>query len=86
MKLPKIIKKTKTAKTPKIIEIPIGKIDGHYWVWPNGLKTHLTFMIEQIKKSGTVPRGFAAACEKSKDTNLQRLPYIIKAHGVKSQQ
>ena len=51
----------------------MGKIEGHYWVWKNGAKTHLRFMIESIKLHRAVPPGFMEECKKSKDPNLNRL-------------
>ena len=80
MKLPKIVKKPKITAKPKT-----GKIEGQYWVWQNGLKTHLRFMLEHMKRKGAVPQGFLKACEKSTDPNLRRLAQIAELHGIKTQ-
>lgn len=79
---PKIPPKAATPPPPpKDDGKPAGKIEGGYWVWNNGLKTHLRFIAEGIKRHQALPKGFYKEAEKI--THLALMVRKAKGMGLK---
>jgi hypothetical protein len=73
-------------KTPKLkLEKP-GKLEGDFWVWPDGGKTNLKFIQIAVHKMKPLPLGFYAAVEKSDRRNLKYLVERAKALGLEDTQ
>lgn len=67
--------KTKTIKT--------GKLEGNYWVWPDGRKTHLRFISQAVSRMRPLPKGFFDAAKKANLRNLNHLVLKAKSLGLK---
>ena len=69
------------VKTPELKLV--GKLEGQYWVWPDGTKTHLRFIKEAVMKKRALPKGIYAAAEKLNLPNLNHLMRKAKSLGLK---
>lgn len=61
----------------------VGKLEGMYWVWPDGFKTHIRFIGIAVRKYQPLPRGFYAAAARTKGRNLKLLVAKAKHLGLK---
>lgn len=61
----------------------VGKLDGPYWVWPDGKRTHLRFITEAVQKKRNLPKGFYAAAKKANRNNLNIVVFTAKKLGLK---
>jgi len=77
--MPKVSKNT--FKPDKVVKK--GKLDGQYWVWPSGTRTHLRFIKEAVMKMRPLPMGFYAAAKKANLPNLNVLVAKAKSMGLK---
>lgn len=78
--------KTPAATPPKpkrVQKIKHGKIDGLFWVWPDGKKTHLRFLNDAVTKFFALPVGFYDEVKKSDSVNLKNLVIIAKSRFLK---
>ena len=48
-----------------------GKIEGQYWIWPSGDRTHMKFVMDAIRGQRPLPFGFFEEAIKTKNFNLQ---------------
>ncbi len=64
-------------------KIKTGKLDGNYWVWPSGLKTHLRFIKEAVMKRRNLPVGFYDEAKRLNLPNLNVLAARAKSLGLK---
>ena len=65
-----------TSKVSAIIEIkeiPHGTLEGEYWVWPDGKKTHLRFITMAVQKMKSLPVGFFKEAKKANRPNLNQV-------------
>lgn len=70
----------KTTPTKKIVA---GKIDGEFWVWPNGLRTHINHIAQSIRKGYPLPRGFYAEAARVNRPNLNLITAKAKSQALK---
>ncbi len=59
----------------------VGTLEGEYWIWPAGRKTHLRFIGIAVSKMRPLPKGFYAAAKKANRINLNLL--VTKAQSLK---
>ena len=61
-----------------------GKLEGNYWVWPDGRMTHMTFVNLAVRRMRPLPYGFYEEIEKyPKLRNLNFLVKKAKSMGLK---
>jgi len=60
---------------------PQSYIDGKYWVWPNGTKTHLRFILKAVQQMRPLPKDFYKVAEKLDRPNLNQI--VRKAKSLK---
>lgn len=58
-----------------------GKIEGNYWVWPDGTKTHLKFISIAVSRYQPLPRGFYEEAKRVDRPNLNLV--VAKAQHLK---
>jgi len=61
----------------------VAKIQGSYFIWPSGKKTHMRFIYEAVKMMRPLPKGFYEAAKKFNKPNLNRLAEAAKKKGLK---
>lgn len=68
--------------TPKK-EIPHGRIESPYWVWTDGRKTHLNFIVMAIRKMKSLPHGFYDEAERVNINNINMMAAKAKSMDLK---
>jgi len=74
---------SKTVTIQKPPKVKVGKLEGEYWVWPDGRKTAIRFLTMAVKKYRPLPIGFYEAAKKANRPNLNRLVMKAKHLGLK---
>ncbi len=73
---------SKALKMSSVVpKVPVGTLEGEYWIWPDGRKTHLRFIGIAVSKMRPLPKGFYAAAKKANRINLNLL--VTKAQSLK---
>lgn len=60
----------------------VTKFEGHYYVWENGTKTHISFIQKAIRGSDPLPAGFYNAAKKSKDPGIKKLLQVAQDRNI----
>lgn len=63
--------------------IPTGKLEGEFWVWPDGRKTHLRFIGIAVSRYKPLPVGFYKEAKKADRINLNLLVAKAEHLGLK---
>lgn len=61
----------------------VARIEGSYYIWPNGKRTHIRYIYESVAKKRNLPKGFYALAKKLNYPNLNKLVTAAKAQGLK---
>ena len=60
-----------------------GYIEGAFWIWGDGKKTHLRFLREGVITLKKLPPGFYKAVESSDSKPLKHMANVAKKRGLK---
>lgn len=60
-----------------------GHIDGQFWIWPDGKRTHIRFLQEAVITKRPLPPGFYKEAKKSKSQAIKHMASVAKNRGVK---
>jgi len=71
---------TKESSTAAIVA---GKIDGEFWLWPNGMRTHINHIAQSVRKGYPLPRGLYAEAERVNRPNLNLIIAKAKSQDLK---
>jgi len=79
----KVKEKVKKSKIKEVIHSkPKARFEGHYYIWENGKKTHISFIQKAIQRGYNLPIGFYEAAEASPLHSIKTLLRVAKLRKI----
>jgi len=75
-------RKKTLIKLPPEKQAP-GHLEGKWWVWADGKRTHIKYIQMAMRSYKPLPPGFYKACDESKDPGVIKMGLIAKKFKIK---
>lgn len=76
------VKKSKVKEELVTITKHTARFEGKYYIWENGMKTHIVFIQNAIKRGNSLPIGFYEAAENCQLRGVKTLLRVAKLRKI----